>query len=302
MRNILITGGAGFIGTYTAELAVKKGYSVTILDNLMLSEEPNPKKLIKFIKGDVKDLNLVRALVDEATGGVIHLAADSRVLPSLANGEAAYKCVETNILGTINVLRSIVELHKPVPLVYAASSTAYGNMPTPQTETMLPNPQTPYAASKLAGEFLIQSFCETFGISATCLRYFQVYGQGQPNQGAYALVTGIFAKQFLDGTPLTIEGDGKQSRDFVHVEDVALANILAIENQFHGMPINIGTGESLKILELANMFGGEIQQKPPRKIDLLATKADTTLAQKMLNFKANNRISHWVSSIKNQNG
>jgi nucleoside-diphosphate-sugar epimerase len=298
LKNILITGGAGFIGSYTVDLAIKNGFTVTVIDNLSLSEKPNKKENLEFIEGDVRDVHLVSDQVKRASGGVIHLAADSRVLPSVGNAGSAVASVETNVLGTLNILRSIVDSGLRRPLVYAASSTAYGNMPSPQVEGMLPHTQTPYAAGKLSGEFLIRSFCETFSLTATCLRYFQVYGPGQPSSGAYALVTGIFAKQFLSDDPLTIEGSGLQSRDFVHVKDVAIANLLALRHQLNGQPINIGTGKSTTILDLAQMFGSEIVKVPARRIDLIATCADTSLATELLGFKSQERIENWVNSVK----
>jgi UDP-glucose 4-epimerase len=174
---------------------------------------------------------------------------------------------------------------KPLGFVYAGSSTAYGNRWNPQHENDLPDVQSPYSATKLAGELLVRSFVVTFGIQATVLRYFQVYGPGQPTTGAYALVTGIFLRQFASGEPLTIEGDGNQSRDFIHVTDVARANVLALEVDSQGLPINIGSGQPKSIKWLADFISPNQVHLPPRRIDLAATCANITRAKTCLGWE-----------------
>lgn len=284
--DFLVTGGMGFIGRHTiARLkTVYPEAQITCLDNLSLSEYADLGPDVHFIEGDVRDQGLVDLLAGKAQRGVIHLAADSRVLPSLKDPALVADSAATNVLGTANILAAIAKsAHRP-PLVYAGSSTAYGNNPVPQTEADLPAVQSPYSATKLAGEELIRSFCVTFGIKATVLRYFQVYGPGQPMTGAYALVTGIFLRQFKAGEALTIEGDGSQSRDFVHVQDVAAANVLALENGLDGQPINIGSGESFSIKSLADFISPKQTHLPPRRIDLKATCADITRAVGVLGW------------------
>jgi len=284
--DFLVTGGMGFIGRHTIAALKQKHPTAEIvcLDNLSLSEEADLGPRVEFVRGDVRDESLVNYLVGKCRAGVIHLAADSRVLPSLDDPARVIDSAGSNVIGTANILAAIAKSPLCISLVYAGSSTAYGNRPCPQTEDTLPSVQSPYSATKLCGEELIRSFVVTFGIPATVLRYFQVYGPGQPTTGAYALVTGIFLRQYAAGEPLTIEGDGSQSRDFVHVTDVARANVKALDVNSKGWPINIGSGEKWTIKSLADLISPHQTHLPPRRIDLQSTHADITRAKVLLGW------------------
>jgi nucleoside-diphosphate-sugar epimerase len=292
---ILVTGGAGFIGGHTLHQLQREYPNVQIrcLDDLSTGSRENIPEGVDFIHGDVSDPSILSELIADSLDGVIHLAADSRVLPSLKSPELAKKSLESNLNGTLNVLTSILKTGKRIPLVYAGSSTAYGDHQSPQGEELLPRVQSPYSAGKLSGELMIRSYVVTFGLWATTLRYFQVYGPGQPSEGSYALVTGIFLKQANEGKPLTIEGDGSQSRDFVHVIDVARANVAALKIDGKGEPINIGTGKSHTVKNLADMLSPNQVFLPARKIDLPATQSTTQRAKDLLS---------WESSITLENG
>jgi nucleoside-diphosphate-sugar epimerase len=283
----LVTGGMGFIGRHTvAELkATHPDADIAVLDNLSTSTETDLGDRVEFIKGDVREPRRVNDIVRYCRRGVIHLAADSRVLPSLQDPALVCDSAASNVIGTANILAAIAKHDRGLGFVYAGSSTAYGNNPAPQDEGQLPSVQSPYSATKLAGEELIRSFVVSFGIKATVLRYFQVYGPGQPTTGAYALVTGIFLRQFAAGEPLTIEGDGLQSRDFVHVNDVARANVAALEKDSQGQPINIGSGETHTIKWLADFISQDQVHLPPRRVDLKATHADITRARNILGWE-----------------
>ena len=298
---ILVTGGAGFIGGHTLrQLQLEfPGIKIRCLDNLTTGYEANVPEGIEFINGDVCDFETVKSLVSDSHDGIIHLAADSRVLPSLKSPELARKSLENNLLGTLNVLTAILSTGIRIPLVYAGSSTAYGDHPAPQGEELLPRVQSPYSAGKLAGELMIRSYVVTFNIQATVLRYFQVYGPGQPSEGSYALVTGIFLKQANEGKALTIEGDGSQSRDFVHVKDVARANIAALKIDSQGLPINIGTGVAYSVKSLADMLSSNQTFLPPRKIDLPATLSTTERAQELLGWQSSIDLEEGMKELLN---
>lgn len=285
---LLVTGGAGFIGGHTLrQLQLEfPGVKIRCLDDLSTGSESNIPEGIEFIQGDICNFETINNLVKDSLDGIIHLAADSRVLPSLKSPELARKSLENNLTGTLNLITSILNTREQIPLVYAGSSTAYGDHPAPQGEELLPRVQSPYSAGKLAGELMIRSYVVTFNIHATILRYFQVYGPGQPSEGSYALVTGIFLKQANEGKPLTIEGDGSQSRDFVHVHDVARANVAALKIDSQGFPINIGTGMAHSVKSLADMLSSNQISLPARKIDLPATLSTTKLAQELLGWES----------------
>lgn len=295
----LVTGGMGFIGRHTiaALLAAHPDAHIVCYDDMSLSEKTDLGPNVTIVDRDIKDTAGVNYWVNQCRRGVIHLAADSRVLPSLTQPALVLDSVRANVLGTANVLTAIANSpHKP-PLVYAGSSTAYGTNPVPNSEDDLPAVQSPYSATKLAGELLVRSFVVTFGIHATTLRYFQVYGPGQPTTGAYALVTGIFLRQFAAGEPLTIEGDGSQTRDFIHVTDIARANVAALDANSEGLPINIGSGESHSIKWLADFISPRQVHLPPRKVDLKATCADTTRAKQLLGWTPEISIRRGIADM-----
>lgn len=304
----LVTGGMGFIGRHTIA-TLKATYpdaEIVCLDNLSLSEEADLG--VEFIKGDIRNQLLVSDLVGKCRRGIIHLAADSRVLPSLADPALVLDSAGSNVLGTANVLAAIAKDRRKLGFVYAGSSTAYGNAvhdvvtydngsQARQTEQDLPSVQSPYSATKLAGEMLVRSFAVTFGIQATVLRYFQVYGPGQPTTGAYALVTGIFLRQFAAGESLTIEGDGSQSRDFVHVTDVARANVMALDKDSEGLPINIGSGETHSIKWLADFISPNQMHLPARAIDLKSTHAEIWRANQILGWEPTISIRRGIAEM-----
>jgi nucleoside-diphosphate-sugar epimerase len=272
LKQALVTGGAGFIGSHLTEILIQDGFRVKVYDDLRLGSIDNVPSAANFIEGDIRNSKLLDSEMQGAEY-VFHLAAESRNLPSLGF-EAAKLNLDVNINGTLNVILSALN-HKVKNVIYSASSTMYGRNKSPQIETMLPDTLTPYAASKYSGELLFKTFNNLYGLSSHCLRYFQVFGPRQPSSGPYALVTGIFLKQWKENKPLTIEGDGSQTRDFVHVLDVAEANLRASQVIGCGDPINIGTGSSTSIKALANMISENQIHIEARKFDLPGTQADT---------------------------
>ena len=297
----LVTGGMGFIGRHTIN-ELQRTYpnsNIICLDNLSLSEEVSLGSRVEFVKGDVRDVELIEKLIKECDGGVIHLAADSRVLPSIENPAMVLESARTNVLGTANILASLAKFSPNSPIVYAGSSTAYGEVEIPHCEKDLPTVQSPYSATKLSGELLIRSFVVTFGIKATVFRYFQVYGPGQPTSGAYALVTGVFIRQFLCGEPLTIEGNGSQTRDFVHVRDVARANVLGLSKDSRGLPINIGSGQMYSVKQLADMISENQVFRPARRVDLKQTLADIRLAEELIGWSPSIRLFEGIQELLN---
>ena len=185
----LVTGGAGFIGS-TLVNKLKKNNEVVVIDNLTTGT--NVPEGVEFIQGDVTDSS-VYAKVGKVDG-IFHLAAMSKVLPSLGDPSMVDFCTHQNVMGTIQVLKFAASFEPPVKVVYSASSTYYGNNPVPNVETQLPDCQSPYALSKYVGELYCQLFSRLYNVPTVRLRYFMVFGPGEPSEGPYAVVTGIFRK------------------------------------------------------------------------------------------------------------
>lgn len=246
--NILVTGGAGFIGSHIAGYFADAGHNVTILDNLSTGYSHNipMSDNITFMEGDI----CAQATVAKATKGadyVFHHAALVSVPLSCQRPADAFNI---NTLGTLNVLQA--SLNAGVEKVVIASSAAvYGKNPIlPKREDMLPEPASPYAISKLDCEYLARMFYTNHGLRTTCLRYFNVYGLRQDPNSAYAAAIPIFLSRARVGEDLVIYGDGMQTRDFVHVLDVVRANVAALEHG-DGEVFNVATGASVTIRELA---------------------------------------------------
>jgi nucleoside-diphosphate-sugar epimerase len=286
---VLITGGAGFIGSNLADRLLELGYRVRIFDNLytgFIRNVPLHRKNLEFMYGDILDPQVLKRAVKNVEF-VFHLAAMSKVVPSLKDPEMARFCTENNALGTWNVLNATRAETNMKKVVYAGSSTYYGNRPIPHQEDMAPDFLTPYAASKYEGEMQMQMFDNVFNIPTITNRFFMVYGPRQPTTGAYAIVTGVFARQAAKDLPLTIEGDGSHFRDFIHVSDIVNGLILSqqAEDLRGGFPINLGSGTYFSVQDVANIVSKNQVHVADRKKDLVGTLADTCRMKHLLNYK-----------------
>jgi nucleoside-diphosphate-sugar epimerase len=293
-KRYLVTGGAGFIGSNLVDL-LKEDANVVVLDNLTtgnLQYVPQHKNVF-FVKEDILHNNLYQCVgfVD----GIFHMAAMSKVLPSLEDPTMIEFCQRQNVDGTINILKYAQGQSPPVKVVYSASSTYYGNNPTPQKEDQLPDCQTPYALTKYMGELYCNLYSTLYNVPTVRLRYFMVYGPREPSTGAYAVVSGIFLQRKKQNLPLIIHGDGTQSRDFVHVHDICKANILAMNNtSLVDETINVGTGTTLSIKALADLISDNQIFTEKRKVDLKATLCETTKLQDKLGWVPTNRIQDYI--------
>jgi UDP-glucose 4-epimerase len=285
---VVVTGGAGFIGSNLSEELLKK-HEVTVIDNLSTGRIENLDQIIdkiNFIQGSITDLDLLK----EAFSGsdtVFHQAAIPSVQRSIDNPIVSNKA---NIDGTLNILVAArdCDVRK---VVYASSSSAYGNTPTlPKREDMKPNPRSPYAVSKLTGEYYCRVFSNVYGLKTACLRYFNVYGPRQNPESQYAAVIPRFVTRILAHEPPVIYGDGEQTRDFTFVKDVVKANIQAMQSPAEGV-FNIACGQRVSLNELARKImqitGIDIEPiyDKPRQGDVRDSLADISSARKMLGYK-----------------
>jgi len=295
MESILVTGGAGFIGSNIAEALLAKGYRVVILDDLSTGKMENVLDIkhennLKFVKGSILDRGLLRSIIKTENVSLIsHQAAVSSVTKSIADPVAT---METNVSGTTNLFHIAAECGCR-RIVFASSSSVYGDAPElPKRETMTPSPKSPYAMSKVAKEMLGSIFSDLYGISIIGLRYFNVYGRRQDPASDYAAVIPKFISKALDDDPIPIDGDGGQTRDFIYIDDVVNANLSALTgNGVRGTIFNVGNGKQTSIIELARtiveLIGSksEIDFKPKRAGDIRDSVSDIKNAQENLGYR-----------------
>lgn len=280
IKKILITGGAGFIGTHMSNFLIHKKYKVKIIDNLIYGNKTNIHRKAVFKKGDVVNKKF---LIKEFKGidAVIHLAAMSRSGPS---DKKIDFCLEQNTIGTKNVLEAC-RINKVKKLLYAGSATYYGNQKGNKKESNKGNFFNPYSLSKFLGEELCLFYNKKKYVNCNILRYFNVYGKGQPSKGIYALVIGIFLNRKKNNKPLIIYGDGKQRRDFVHVNDVVNANYKILLSNINGETFNVGFGKNYSINYIAKLISSKIKHTKKREGEARETLANINKIKKMLKWK-----------------
>jgi len=284
-ERVLVTGGAGFIGSHVAQSFERAGFAVRVLDNLATGQRENLSASWQWIDADVRD----RAAVTRAVEGVRYVAHLAAFVSLPESFERHEECYATNVQGTFNLLEAC-RLHSVEKLVFASSSAVYAEEPaTPKPEDECPNPVSPYATSKLEGEHLLAAFGAHHGLSSIALRFFNVYGPRQPADSAYAAAVPIFIERGLAGTASTINGDGSQTRDFVYVEDVAQAIVAAARSHHTGV-YNVGTGHPTAVLDLANTIAKVTGSRKnheyaeSRPGDLRASTADTARIRRDLGW------------------
>lgn len=294
-QRAVVVGGAGFIGSNLTDALLEKGYAVSVFDNLSggLKENINPQATL--IEGDIRDVEQLKEAFKGATY-VFHLAALPRVQYSI---EHPAETTEVNVNGTMNVLIAAHEA-KVSRVIYSASSSAYGDQAVfPLKEGMKENPKSPYGLQKYVGELFCRMWSEVYGLSTVSLRYFNVYGPRLNPNGAYALAIGRFLQQRKEGKPMTVTGDGEQTRDFTHVRDVVRANILAAESQKAGKGevFNIGAGKNYSINKVTQLIGGEVEHIAPR-LEPRDTLADNSYAREVLGWKPEVTLEEGIAELK----
>jgi UDP-glucose 4-epimerase len=283
---VLVTGGAGFIGSHLTELLLKEGHQVTVLDDFSSGRIENISPLhgsaLSVVMASILDVPAV-AMAIQGIDWVFHLAGKADIVPSINDPQLYY---DTNVTGTLNVLQA-ARASGVGRFIYAASSSCYGIpdvYPTPESAPV--QPQYPYALTKRMGEELVLHWAQIYQLPAVSLRLFNVYGAKSRTTGAYGAVFGVFLAQKLKGVPFTVVGDGEQTRDFTFVSDVARAFLAAAESGLSNRVFNVGSGNHYSINRLVGLLGGEITYLPKRPAEPDCTFADISAIKQALGWQA----------------
>ena len=295
---ILISGGAGFIGSNLVDRLIEKDHEVLVIDNLSTGKKENINPKAKFFNLDLRDFEKIKPIF-EGVDFVFHLAALPRVPLSVAKPRETN---EMNITATLNALVAAKDANVK-RFIYSSSSSLYGiGNDLPLKESMAAFPISPYALQKYVGELYCRIFSsDLYNLPTVSLRYFNVYGLRQPEEGSYVPVIGLFLTQKKKGLALTITEDGEQTRDFTHVSDVVNANILAMESDKvgKGEVINIGAGKNYTVNKIAELVGGETKYIPARPGDIRDTLADISLAKELLGWEPKITLEKGINQLKN---
>jgi UDP-glucose 4-epimerase len=307
-NNILVTGGAGFIGSHILDKLMEEGFDVTVIDNLETGRLENlaqheKNKDFHFIRGDIRDFDLVKETLRDIDA-VFHLAALASVTRSVKDPILTN---DINVVGTLNLLKSSSDLGVK-RFVFASSAAIYGEAKSPlKKEDMVPNPTSPYGVSKLAAENYVRVFYNAYGLETVCLRFFNVYGprQNVDIHGSYGGAISIFLNRILKRLPPIIYGDGEQTRDFIYIQDVVQANMLALSNKNAvGEVFNIGSGKKTSLNQIALALKNIMNRKDiksiyadPRPTDIRHGYADISKAERILGYTPHFSIKEGLTEL-----
>ncbi len=292
-QRAIITGGCGFIGSYVVRELLQQGYDPIVIDNLSKGKIENIPEDTTFHKVDILDKEKLEEIIEE--GDVIfHLAALTSVPESIENPLPYH---ETNIRGTYTLLE-VARIKKASGVIFSSSAAVYGNKEGMVTESEITKPESPYGLHKLIGEELLEMYNKLYGIGTVSLRYFNVYGKGQPETGSYAPVMARFLKEKRLGNPLPIVGDGSQTRDFVNVIDVAKANVQALHliEEKKNYVINICGGKEISVKAVADMISDNQTHIPPR-VEIMRSCGNNTQAQEKLGWSITTPFEEGIEQL-----
>ncbi|MFA6547724.1 MAG: NAD-dependent epimerase/dehydratase family protein [Candidatus Magasanikbacteria bacterium] len=295
MSKLIVTGGAGFIGSHLADKLIELGHEVIVIDNLMLGKKEFVNKKADFVKEDIRDYKKIVKYFKGADA-VFHLAADPRLPVSIEDPITTH---EINVTGTINVLEAARQ-NGVKKVIFSSSCAVYGDVKTlPINESEGTNPLSPYGLHKLMGEQYCRLYSSLFDLPTVCLRYFNVFGPRKLANGSYPMVIPVFLDQKKNNLPLTIVGDGTATRDYVHVQDVVQANILAWESSVGGgLSINVGSGKQSSVNEIASLIDGDRKQIPERKGEMKNIQADISRAKELLKWEPTIDLENGIKELK----
>ena len=297
MKNCIVTGGAGFIGSNLSQKLIELGHKVTVIDNLSTGIESNLKKVkekINFKKLDISKIKDLDQVSFQDVDWVFHLAGIADIVPSIQNPD---KYFMSNVLGTLNVLQKSKSV-RVKKFIYAASASCYGipdNFPTKESEKI--KPEYPYALTKNIAEQLVMHWAKIYDMPNISLRFFNAYGPNSRTTGAYGAMFGVFLAQKLNNKPLTIVGDGKQTRDFIHVSDLVEAVIKIADSKKNNEIYNLASGKETSVNYIAKIIGGETIKIPKRPGEPDRSLADISKIKKEINWEPKIKIEDGVKMM-----
>tara|TARA_R110002050_G_scaffold36876_1_gene91863 strand:+ start:576 stop:1412 length:837 start_codon:yes stop_codon:yes gene_type:complete len=278
MQKVVVTGGAGFIGTNLIEHLIAEGHEVWSIDNYSTGKDTNHQKGCTYITDDVQTTDFDFSKIDV----IYHLAALARIQPSLKNPKEA---IDANVIGTLNILEKARQFN--IPIIYAGSSSKHHGLWG-----------SPYAWSKHAGEQLCELYHKVYGLNTVTCRFYNVYGPYQIETGDYSTVLGIFQRQMRSSDPLTITGDGEQRRDFTHVDDIVDGLYKCMGREFQADIFELGRGENFSINEIVDLFGAEKKYIAARKGEYPYTLCDYSLAKEKLDWQPTRDLKDYIGKLK----
>ncbi len=300
----VVTGGCGFIGSHLVDALVDRGNQVTVVDDLSTGDSSNLNPAAEFRNVSILDEDALREAI-EGTAVVFHLAALPRIPRSIEDPVNTHR---VNVDGTLHVLEAARRAGVS-RVVYSSSSSVYGAQRTHlMYEDMTPEPLSPYALQKLIGEQYASMYARLYGMSVVSLRYFNVYGPRQPEEGAYALAIGKFLRLRREGQPFTVYGDGLQTRAYSHVDDVVRANLLAADTVLpagQNTILNIGTDRETSVIELANLMGGTVTHvfpNPRGEYEERRKAANYSRAAAVIGWMPRTRLEDALEALKSGSG
>ncbi|MFA6217328.1 MAG: SDR family oxidoreductase [Candidatus Omnitrophota bacterium] len=300
MKNAVVTGGAGFIGSHVTEVLLEKGYRVCVIDNFSTGRPDNLDFLkgnpaLTLVESDVNDMKKIKPYFKDVSC-VFHLAALADIVPSIVNPLTYHRA---NVDGTISVLEVVRQVcPKLTKFVYTASSSCYGipdTFPTPETADI--RPQYPYALTKYLGESIALHWGQVYKLPVVSLRLFNVYGPRSRTSGTYGAVFGVFLAQKLAGKPFTVVGDGLQTRDFTYAGDVASAFLAAAESDCRNEIFNVGSGNTYSVKRLVELLAGPVTYIPKRPGEPDCTFADIAKIRAKLKWSPEVSLEKGVSIL-----
>jgi len=297
-EKVVVTGGAGFVGSHIVDACLERGWDVHIIDNFAAGKrEDRINKDAVFHKVDIRNYEDIEPIIDGAKY-VFHLAALPRVQDSIDDPRESH---DVNVSGTVNVLRAA---HKAGAdkVMFSSSAATYGDQETmPLVETMPTDPKSPYGLHKVVGEEYCRLWSNIYNLKTVSFRYFNIYGTRLDPDGAYALAIGKFMKHKSLGEALPITGDGNQTRDFIHVSDIVRINLLAAESDEvgNGEVFNVGSGEETSINDLVEVIGGEYEYVPAR-LEPYRSVSDSSLAKKYLTWEVEVSLKDGICELKKE--